>query len=123
MGKYNPVGFANEEAILGLGVHYSVAGALAAAVNMGTSKATKDQYATAIRHVARAEECLGVKMQLAWNLSSTLNYVGFLLENRNCSARSVGCYLSGIRRHWDVEQVEVEQGGKLSKWEVEQDGS
>ena len=25
--------------------------------------------------------------------------------------------------HWDVEQVEVEQGGKLSKWEVEQDGS
>ena len=24
---------------------------------------------------------------------------------------------------WDVEQVEVEQGGKLSKWEVEQDGS
>ena len=97
MGKYNPVGFANEEAILGLGVHYSVAGALAAAVNMGTSKATKDQYATAIRHVARAEECLGVKMQLAWNLSSTLNYVGFLLENRNCSARSVGCYLSGIR--------------------------
>ena len=31
--------------------------------------------------------------------------------------------ITGPSRHWDVEQVEVEQGGKLSKWEVEQDGS
>ena len=31
-------------------------------------------------------------------------------------------YNDNTHRHWDVEQVEVEQGGKLSKWEVEQVG-
>ena len=96
-GKYNAEGFARKEAMLDLGVHNKLAGPIAAAMNMGTSKATKDQYSTAIRHVDRVEKELGVNMHLPWDVTKTLNYVGFLLEVRKCSAKTVGCYLSGIR--------------------------
>ena len=97
LGKYNGQGFAKKEAMLSLGVHDQLAGSIAVAMNMGTSKATKDQYSTAIKHAARVEQDLGVDMQLPWNVTKTLNYVGFLLEIRKCSAKTVGCYLSGIR--------------------------
>ena len=83
--------------MLGLGVHDRLAGPIAVAMNMGTSKATKDQYRTAIRHAERVQQELGVGMELPWDVTKTLNYVGFLLEIRKCSAKTVGCYLSGIR--------------------------
>ena len=64
---------------------------------MGTSKATKDQYMTAVKHIGRAEKELGIELNLPWNVGQTLNYVGFLLEKRNCSSKTVGSHLSGIR--------------------------
>ena len=97
LGKYNGEGFANEATLLGLGLHHSLAGPMARSMNMGTSKATKDQYMTAVKHIGRAEKELGIELNLPWNVGQTLNYVGFLLEKRNCSSKTVGSYLSGIR--------------------------
>ena len=96
-GKYNVEGFAKEATLLGLGLHKTLAGPIAMAMNMGVSKATKEQYRTAVKHITRAEKDLGLKLDLPWNVGQTLNYVGFLLETRKCSSKTIGCYLSGIR--------------------------
>ena len=97
LGKYNDEGFANEGSLMKLGLHGALAGPVAKAMNMGISKATKEQYRTAIKHIGRAEEQLGLEFNLPWNVAETLNYVGFLLEIRKCSSKTIGCYLSGIR--------------------------
>ena len=97
LGKYNDEGFASEGSLMRLGLHKALAGPVAKAMNMGVSKATKDQYRTAVRHIGRAEKELGLELNLPWNVGQTLNYVGFLLEIRNCSSKTIGCYLSAIR--------------------------
>ena len=48
LGKYNDEGFANEGSLMKLGLHGALAGPVAKAMNMGISKATKEQYRTAI---------------------------------------------------------------------------
>ena len=97
LGKYNGEGFASEGTLMGLGIHPSLAGLIAFNMNMGLSKATKEQYKTAINHIHRAEKALEVDLSLPWTVGKTLNYVGFLLENRKCSSKTISCYLSGIR--------------------------
>ena len=96
-GKYNGEGFASEGLLLGLGIHHSLAGKIAWAMNMGVSEATKEQYRTAVKHISRVEQKLGIKLDLPWNVGKTLNYVGFLMTERNCASKTIGCYLSGIR--------------------------
>ena len=97
LGKYHDEGFASEGSLMKLGLHQALAGPVAKAMNMGVSKSTKDQYRTAVKHIERAEKTLGLSLNLPWNVSQTLNYVGFLLEFRNCSSKTIGCYLSAIR--------------------------
>ena len=97
LGKYNDEGFASEGSLMRLGLHKVLAGPVAKAMNMGISKATKDQYRTAIKHIERSERELGLQLNLPWDVSKTLNYVGFLLEIRKCSSKTIGCYLSAIR--------------------------
>ena len=50
-----------------------------------------------MNHIGRAEKELGVKLEIPWSVTETLNYVGFLLEKRRCASKTVGCYLSAIR--------------------------
>ena len=71
---------------------------LSNAANMAISENTKSQYRTAVRHIERIETELGIDMSLPFDLGKTLNYVGFLLNDRKCSSKTVSQYLSGIRK-------------------------
>lgn len=64
---------------------------------MAISENTKAQYRTSVRHIQRMEDELGLDISLPFTLGKTLNYVGFLLDERGCSAKTVGQYLSRIR--------------------------
>ena len=71
-------------------MHEKLAGSIALAMNMGTSKATKDQYRTAIKHAERVEQELQVDMQLPWDVTKTLNYVGFFVGNPKMFCQNSG---------------------------------
>ena len=70
---------------------------LAGAANMALTENTKSQYRTAINHITRIEALLGIDMSPPFNTAKTLNYVGYLLEDRNCCSSTVNVYLSGLR--------------------------
>ena len=66
--------------------------ALSGAVNMALTENTKSQYRTAVKHIERIEQELGLNMSLPFTIGKTLNYVGFLLEERKCSGKTVSKY-------------------------------
>ena len=108
--KYNTVGFAEESDIRNLNVNEKFAKILAQSVNLALSENTKSQYRTAAKHIERIEKELGIDMSLPFNTGKTLNYVGYLLETRCCSSKTVAQYLSGVRmlhlcRSMDVESL------------------
>ena len=49
------------------------------------------------------EETLGIDMSPPFTVTKTLNYVGYLLEERQCCSKTVNQYLSGIRM-WHLAQ-------------------
>ena len=95
--KYNMDGFMDMNVFASLQVSDRYALLLSGAANMAISENTKQQYRTAIKHINRIEEELKIDMSLPFDLGKTLNYVGFLLRDRGCCAKTVGQYLSGIR--------------------------
>ena len=95
--KYNKEGFSKREDFLNLNVHSKYAGLLAEASNLALADNSKSQYKTAIKHIARAEEATGTDMSLPFDITKTLNYVGYLLGERNCQSKTVGQYLSAVR--------------------------
>ena len=70
---------------------------LADEVNFALSDNTKSQYNTAVGHIERAASKLDTDMSLPFDLSKTLNYVGFLLYERGVCAKTVNQYLSAVR--------------------------
>ena len=80
-----------------MNVHGKYAATLAEATNLALAENSKSQYRTAMKHVDRITETLGIDMSLPFDISKTLNYVGFLLEDRKCCSKTVGQYLSAIR--------------------------
>ena len=64
---------------------------------MAISENTKSQYKTAFNHVERCALFTGQDMGFPFNLTKTLNYVGFLMEVRKVSSNTINQYLSGIR--------------------------
>ena len=82
---------------MNIGVNKKYTKLLSDAVNLTLIENTKSQYKTAIKHIERIEKELGIDMSLPFTIDKTLNYVGFLLENRKCSSNTVAQYLSGIR--------------------------
>ena len=64
---------------------------------MALTNETKAQYNTALNHIARVEEYTGSEMSLPFDVTKTLNYVGYLLEVRGCTAKTVSSYLSALR--------------------------
>ena len=75
---------------------------LRVAANHSVSANTWASYATAERHIARAENVTGVNITFPFSLKSLLAYVGFLLApkvdgGRGLQGKSVEEYLSAIR--------------------------
>ena len=72
------------------------------AANHSVAANTWPSYATAERHIARAEKVTGVNITFPFSLKSLLAYVGFLLApkvdgGRGLQGKSVEEYLSAIR--------------------------
>ena len=72
------------------------------AANHSVAANTWASYATAERHIARAEKVTGVNITFPFSLKSLLAYVGFLLApkvdgGRGLQGKSVEEYLSAIR--------------------------
>ena len=95
--KYNTEGFSKKENFIKLNVNERYTETLAAATNMALAEETKAQYRTAIRHIERAAQILNTDMSLPFNITKTLNYVGYLLEDRKVSSKTVSQYLSAVR--------------------------
>lgn len=75
---------------------------LRVAANHSVAANTWPSYATAERHIARAEKVTGVNITFPFSLKSLLAYVGFLLApkvdgGRGLQGKSVEEYLSAIR--------------------------
>ena len=105
--KYNTHGFAECSTFSNLGVSEQYTHLLSDAVNLALANNTKSQYNTAVKHLERIEKELGLDMSAPFNLTKTLNYVGYLLDNRGCSANTVGQYLSGIRMYHLCKGMDV----------------
>ena len=95
--KYNTEGFVETSVFHELAVSEKYINLLSESANMALTKNTKSQYKTAIRHIERIDSELKLDMSLPFTVGKTLNYVGYLFENRGCSAKTVAQYLSGIR--------------------------
>ena len=95
--KYNKNGFSTEDVFSNFEVHAKYVEMLCGAANMALAENTKSQYRTAVNHIRRIEEDLNIDMSLPFTKAKTLNYVGYLLEDRKCSAKTVNQYLSGVR--------------------------
>ena len=70
---------------------------LTEAVNMAITENTKSQYKTAMNHVERCKTYTNKNMDFPFDLSKTLNYVGFLMEVRKVSSNTISQYLSALR--------------------------
>ena len=56
---------------------------------MALAENTKSQYRTAVKHIERIQTDLNIDMSLPFTIGKTLNYVGYLLDDRNCSSKTV----------------------------------
>ena len=65
--------------------------------NKGLSKNTWKQYQTVFNHLKRCEISLDKSMQLPFDLEKTLNFIGYLIKERNCSSGTINSYLSAVR--------------------------
>ena len=64
---------------------------------MALAENTKSQYGTAIKHIERIQSELQIDMSVPFTIGKTLTYVGYLLDDRKCSSKTVVQYLSGVR--------------------------
>ena len=95
--KYHKGGFTKKELFTDAGVNLDYAVRLAGEVNLALTNNTKSQYNTAVKHIDNTARHLEADMSLPFNLTKTLNYVGYLLYERKVTAKTVGQYLSGVR--------------------------
>ena len=65
--------------------------------NKGISANTWKQYRCVFNHIKRCENHLGRSMQFPFDLDKTLNFIGYLLKERECSANTINSYLSAVR--------------------------
>ena len=96
-GKYNKEGIAKSNIFSDLNVDPRFVKGLAEAANLAISENTKSQYRTAMNHVTRCREYTGKEMLFPFDLTSTLNYIGYLQEVRKVSSNTVSQYLSALR--------------------------
>ena len=65
--------------------------------NKGLAQNTWKQYRCVFNHIKRCERFLGKSMELPFDLEKTLNFVGYLIQERDCSAKTIHSYLSAVR--------------------------
>ena len=102
MNKYSGFGGFDQDSFASFGFTPSIVKALRDASNHSVASTTWASYATAERHIARAEKHSGVRITFPFSLRSTLAYVGFLLcpkeeGGRGLQGKSVEKYLSALR--------------------------
>ena len=95
--KYNTTGFAKSSFFNRLQVDPRFTKGLTEATNLAISQNTKGQYQTAYNHVNRCAVFTGQDMDFPFDLTKTLNYVGFLMEVRKVSSNTISQYISAIR--------------------------
>ena len=96
MKKFNGEGLVKPEALLAKVKRKETAEALARKANYGLASSTKESYRTAINHLRRCEEEIGVDMSLPFDDNKTLEFLGWM-EARGLRSRSMSTYLSGVR--------------------------
>ena len=77
--KYSSSGGFSHESFAGFGFTPAIVKALSDAANHSVAGPTWASYATAERHIARAEKHTGVRITFPFSLKALLAYVGFLL--------------------------------------------
>ena len=100
--KYSEEGGFSRDSFASFGFTESIVRALGEAANHSVAGQTWASYATAERHIARAEKHTGVRITFPFSLKSLLAYVGFLLcrkeeGGRGLQGKSVEKYLSALR--------------------------
>ena len=65
--------------------------------NKGLSVNTWKQYKCVFNHIKKCEQLLGISMQFPFDLDKTLNFIGYLINDRNCSSKTIDSYLSAVR--------------------------
>ena len=100
--KYSSSGGFSHESFAGFGFTPAIVKALSDAANHSVAGPTWASYATAERHIARAEKHTGVRITFPFSLKALLAYVGFLLcpkeeGGRGLQGKSVEKYLSALR--------------------------
>ena len=88
---------------------------LVAAANFSLAEGTFKSYGTAERHIIRCEKDTKVKMRFPFGERETLNYIGWLVDTRKVSAKTVEKYLSAGRcasfREPKSNRRAIRQGG------------
>ena len=100
--KYSGEGGFTQDSFASFGFTPAIVKALGEAANHSVAGQTWASYATAERHIARAERHSGVRITFPFSLKSLLAYVGFLLcskeeGGRGLQGKSVEKYLSALR--------------------------
>ena len=65
--------------------------------NKGIAQNTWKQYKCVFNHIKKCEAYLGMPMDLPFDLEKTLSFIGYLIQERNCSSKTIHCYLSAVR--------------------------
>jgi hypothetical protein len=65
--------------------------------NKGLAQNTWKQYRCVFNHIKKCETLMGIPMDLPFDMEKTLTFIGYLIDERNCSAKTIHCYLSAVR--------------------------
>ena len=95
--KYGPEGLFSEATFSGYGFPSEVVRALTVAGNNSLAKSTWSVYRTAMGHLGRCQEELGLDMTLPLERKQVVAFVGWLLAIRGVRGSTVESYLSGLR--------------------------
>jgi hypothetical protein len=80
--------------------------ALATVGNFGLARSTWSTYGTAERMLAKCAKSTGRKLELPLNQEDVLEFVGWLIGERNIKAATVNSYLAGIRQMHIMKGIE-----------------
>ena len=102
VAKYSGEGGFSKASFSGFGLSPELVETLRSNANFSLAATTWSGYATAEKHLARAEKATGIKMDFPLSLKSTLAYIAYLLGPKSEGGRglkgvSVEKYLSALR--------------------------
>lgn len=95
--KYNALGGFSFQTFSGLSIPEALVPSLIGAANHSLAANSHRSYKTAVNHIGRVEEAMGVQLTFPFSLTSTLTYIGYLLTERKVSAATIDKYMSGLR--------------------------